>query len=76
MTEKEKNNKLYEEYTKKTYEELDKMEKENNLTEVEAIIISVIKLEKEISKGKVKGIPAEDVFNELLGEIEYKKADI
>lgn len=76
MIDKEKNNKLYEEYKKKTYEELDKMEKQDNLTETEIIILAVAKLEKELATGKVEGIPAEEVFEELLGEKEYKKVNI
>lgn len=76
MIDKEKNNKLYEEYKKKTYEELDKMEKQDNLTETEIIILAVAKLEKELATGKVDGIPAEEVFEELLGEKEYKEVNI
>ena len=76
MIDKERNNKLYEEYKKKTYEELDKMEKQKDLTETEMIIIAVAKLEKELATGKVDGIPAEEVFRELLGEKEYKKVNI
>ena len=76
MIDKERNNKLYEKYKKKTYEELDKMEKQKDLTETEMIIIAVAKLEKELATGKVDGIPAEEVFRELLGEKEYKKVNI
>ncbi len=68
MIDKERNNKLYQEYSNKKYEELDKIEKENNLTESEMIILAVVKLEKELATGKVNGIPAEEVFEELLGE--------
>ena len=76
MINKERNNKLYEEYKNKNYEELDRMEKENNLTETEAIILAVVKLEKELATGKVDGIPAEEVFEELLGEKEYQQINI
>jgi len=76
MIDKERNNKLYQEYSNKKYEELDKIEKENNLTETEMIILAVVKLEKELATGKVKGIPAEEVFEELLGEKEYKEINI
>ena len=76
MIDKEMNNKLYQEYSNKKYEELDKIEKEYNLTETEMIILAVAKIEKELAMGKVDGIPAEKVFEELLGEIEYKKINI
>ena len=76
MINKERNNKLYEEYKNKNYQELDRMEKENNLTETEAIILAVVKLEKELATGKVDGIPAEKVFEELLGEKEYQQINI
>lgn len=76
MTNKERNNKLYEEYKNKNYQELDRMEKENNLTETESIILAVVKLEKELATGKVDGIPAEEVFEELLGEKEYQQINI
>ena len=66
MIDKKRNNRLYEEYKKKTYEELDKIEKQNDLTETEMIIIAVAKLEKELATGKVEGIPAAEVFEELL----------
>ena len=59
MIDKEMNNKLYQEYSNKKYEELDKIEKENNLTETEMIILAVAKIEKELAMGKVDGIPAE-----------------
>ena len=76
MIDKQRNNKLYQEYSKKEYEELDKIEKENNLTESEMVILAVVKLEKELATGKVSGIPAEEVFEELLGEREYKEINI
>lgn len=76
MIDKERNNKLYEEYKSKEYKELEKIERDNNLTETETIILAVVKLEKELACGKVDGIPAEEVFAELLGETEYKKVNI
>ena len=45
---------------------IDKIEKQNDLTETEMIIIAVAKLEKELATGKVEGIPAAEVFEELL----------
>ena len=37
------------------------------------IIIAVAKLEKELATGKVEGIPAAEVFEELLKQIVYNQ---
>ena len=60
---------LLEEYKKKSYEELDKLEENPDLTETEMIIISVARAEKELDEfGYIAGIPMEEVFDKLLSD--------
>lgn len=65
MIDTEKNKKLYEEYKKKTYEELDKLEKDTNISYNDYVVLSIARGMKEIEEG-IPGIPAEEVFEELL----------
>ena len=67
MIDKVRNDKLYEEYKKKTYEELDKIEEKSNISYNDYIVLSIARGMKEIEDG-IQGIPAEEVFEELLGE--------
>ncbi|MBQ3145741.1 MAG: hypothetical protein IJB90_04145 [Clostridia bacterium] len=67
MINKERNNKLFEEYKRKSYKELDELEKNPNISYNDYVILSVARGIKEIEDG-IEGIPAEEVFKELLGE--------
>lgn len=74
MIDKERNEKLYKEYKKKTYKELDELEESPNITYNDYVVLSIARGIKEIEDG-IPGIPAEEVFKELLGE-NYNKAII
>lgn len=74
MIDTEKNKKLYEEYKKKTYKELDKLEKDTNISYNDYVVLSIARGMKEIEEG-IPGIPAEEVFEELLGE-DYRESNI
>lgn len=74
MIDKERNKKLYEEYKRKTYEELDELEKDTNISYNDYVVLSIAKGIKEIEDG-IPGIPAEEVFEELLGE-RYRESNI
>lgn len=74
MIDKERNKRLYEEYKKKTYKELDELEKAPNISYNDYVVLSIARGIKEIEDG-IPGIPAEEVFKELLGE-EYRENNI
>lgn len=74
MIDKERNEKLYKEYKNKTYKELDELEESPNITYNDYVVLSIARGIKEIEDG-IPGIPAEEVFKELLGE-NYNKAII
>lgn len=74
MIDKERNKRLYEEYKKKTYKELEKLEKDPDISYNDYVVLSIARGMKEIEDG-VPGIPAEEVFKELLGE-EYRENNI
>ena len=67
MIDVERNRKLLEEFKKKTYEELDKLENDPTISYNDYVVLSVARGMKEIEDG-IPGIPAEEVFRELLGE--------
>ncbi|MBQ6991372.1 MAG: hypothetical protein IJN50_00415 [Clostridia bacterium] len=67
MTNQEKNNKLFEEYKKKTYEELDELESKSDITYNDYVILCIARGVKQIEDG-IPGIPADEVFSELLGD--------
>ena len=56
-----------EEYKKKTYEELDDLESKSDITYNDYIILCIARGVKQIEDG-IPGIPADEVFNELLGD--------
>lgn len=62
----ERNKILYEEYKKKTYKELDELEKAPDISYNDYVVLSIARGMKEIEDG-IPGIPAEEVFEELLG---------
>lgn len=74
MIDKERNKKLYEEYKRKTYEELEELEKDTNISYNDYVVLSIARGIKEIEDG-IPGIPAEEVFEELLGE-RYRESNI
>ena len=71
MIDKERNDKLYEEYKNKTYEELDELEHDPNISYNDYVVLSIARGMKEIEDG-IPGTPAEEVFKELLGE-DYRR---
>lgn len=74
MIDKERNAKLYEEYKKKTYEELEELEKAPDISYNDYVVLSIARGMKEIEDG-IPGIPAEEVFEELLGA-DYRENNI
>lgn len=70
----ERNKRLYEEYKKKTYKELDELEKTPDISYNDYIVLSIARGMKEIEDG-IPGIPAEEVFEELLGA-DYRENNI
>ena len=69
----ERNRKLLEEFKNKSYQELDKIENDPNISYNDYVVVCVARGLKEIEDG-IPGIPAEEVFRELLGE-NYKKSN-
>lgn len=70
----ERNKRLYEEYKKKTYKELDELEKAPDISYNDYVVLSIARGMKEIEDG-IPGIPAEEVFEELLGA-DYRENNI
>lgn len=66
MIDKERNAKLYEEYKKKTYEELEELEKDPNMSYNDYVVLCIAIGIKQIEDG-IEGIPADEVFKEVLG---------
>ena len=52
MIDKERNNRLFEEFKRKTYEELDELEKNPNISYNDYVVLSVARGIKEIEDGK------------------------
>lgn len=74
MIDKKRNRSLYEEYKKKTYKELDELEKIPDISYNDYVVLSIARGMKEIEDG-IPGIPAAEVFKELLGE-DYRENNI
>ncbi len=64
---KERNTRLLEEYKKLSYEELEKMEKDPNLSYTDYVIVGLAYSLKEQEEG-IEGIPLDEAFKQLLGE--------
>ena len=69
---KERNTRLLEEYQKLSYEELEKMENDLNISYNDYVIVGLARALKAHEEGR-KGIPIEEAFKRLLGEELYNK---
>ena len=64
---KERNTRLLEEYQKLSYEELEKMENDLNISYNDYVIVGLARALKAHEEGR-KGIPIEEAFEEIKSE--------